>query len=242
MFILVLLYLRFVYAQTGGCTYSYNGDDYDLSSLSNSGSDYKIQMTPASTISLVNVCRPVVSTLCKACCGSDVAGCQQWDPSSQNGQASMGAYSSATFMTLQHGTSGAKGVTLQYVSGLNARTYEIDFICDSGAGTGSPIFENENPTKHYNFQWTTSAACPTNSNSSGGIDGGGIFLIILLCVTIVYCAGGVVFNKFYRKQETTIELVPQWGFWSSIPGLTKDGVMFLVNKVRGKSAGTYERM
>jgi len=155
-FIVLVLYLSSACAQSGGCTYSYEGDYYDLSGLSSDSSDYKVQMSPASTVTWINVCRPVVSTICKSCCGSDVAGCMQWDPNSQNGQASIGAYSSATFMPLK----GQKGVILLYISGLNARTYEVDFVCDPSQKIGAPVFANENPTKHYNFVWNTAQACP----------------------------------------------------------------------------------
>jgi len=56
---------------------------------------------------------------------------------------------------------------------------------------------------------------------------------------VVYLVAGVLFNKF-KRGLTGVELVPNVTFWSSIPGLVKDGVMFIVNKIRGLRGGGYQ--
>jgi len=238
----VLCFVFFLsYATAQACTYSYNGDSYDLSSLKNDKTDQTVTISAMGQTVWINVCRPVLSSICSACCGTDVAACQQWDPKSQNGQASLGTVSGQQFTALSNAPAGKKGLTIQYTGGLNGRQMEIDFVCDSSAGQGAPVFTSENPVKHYNFQWSSAAACPISA-TSGGLDGGGIFLIILTCVAVVYCAAGFAVNWF-KLQKRGVEAVPQWSFWSSIPGLTKDGVMFLVNKARGRGGnGTYQKM
>jgi len=117
---------------------------------------------------------------------------------------------------------------------VDARLTEIDFVCDENAGTGSPSFLGESPTHHYTFSWPTQYACPGGGGGKKGLSVGSILLIILLCLVVVYIVAGILFNKF-RRDLTGIELVPNVTFWTSIPGLVKDGVMFLVGKVRGRS-------
>jgi hypothetical protein len=43
----------------------------------------------------------------------------------------------------------------------------------------------------------------------------------LLCVAVAYLVGGVVVNKFVRKQEGVTELLPNYGFWVGLPSLVK---------------------
>jgi len=204
------------------CTFQSNGKNYDLSRLRNDGTDYHIpkdQFPDQGWDIWINVCRGLVNTLC----GSSIA-CQQWDLTNPTGHASMG---DPTTQTLQGADN---GVTLQYTKGTDGRETEIDFICDTGAGAGTPAYLQEKPQHHYVFSWKSAYACPV---TSGGLSGGSILLIILLCLVVVYLVAGILFNRF-KRQLTGIELIPNVTFWTSIPGLVKDGVMFLVNKVRGR--------
>jgi len=71
----------------------------------------------------------------------------------------------------------------------------------------------------------------SGGDDDGGLAGGWIFIIVLGCVTIVYFAGGFAFNRFYRKEEGITNQIPQYEFWSSLPGLVKDGCVYSYNKV-----------
>jgi len=208
-------------------TNSATGDIYNFNPLLNNNTDY-FEQTSAWKV-WINVCRQLVSTLC----GTNVAGCQQWDPSTPAGKASLGAANTVQWVPLVRTTSqGQKGATAKFSNGGGGRSFEIDFQCESKAGLGQPNFEVETPSKFYNFQWVTSYACPINhpppGTSGGGLSGGGIFLILLLCLVVVYLGAGIAYNKL-RKQATGKELIPNVEFWVSLPGLVKDGVMFIVN-------------
>jgi hypothetical protein len=56
-----------------------------------------------------------------------------------------------------------------------------------------------------------------------------------LFVLVAVYVGGILFNKYYRKMEGR-EVVPNVAFWADLPGLVKDGAMFIVNKARGRDS------
>ncbi len=127
-----LLLFKAIFAQSS-CTWTDpSGNSWDLSSVSRPGNDYTFQYTVgASTYTMyIDVCTAVSFSKC----GAGVAACQQWDPNSPTGQASMGTVASGQFSALQN-QPGQTGVTVSYTGGDGGRSYEIDFVCDSGAGT-----------------------------------------------------------------------------------------------------------
>jgi len=223
-------------------TNSATGDIYNFNPLLNNNTDY-FEQTSAWKV-WINVCRQLVSTLC----GTNVAGCQQWDPNNSGGKASIGATASQSFA---YGTqySGSTGLMLKYGGGALAnnipRSMEIDFICSPGSGIGTPSYVTEvSSSATYIFTWTTQYACSTNGGTggtTGGLSGGSIFLIIFFVAIFVYFAAGVGYMKF-RKQATGVELIPNVDFWASIPGLCKDGVKFLISKVRGGGGSAYSNV
>eukprot|EP01115_Flamella_aegyptia_P014930 TRINITY_DN8822_c0_g1_i2.p1 TRINITY_DN8822_c0_g1~~TRINITY_DN8822_c0_g1_i2.p1 ORF type:complete len:206 (+),score=58.06 TRINITY_DN8822_c0_g1_i2:390-1007(+) len=176
-------------------------------------------------------------------CGTNSAACQQWDPNNRNGQAALGDYST---IQLSYGTqnSGSNGLIAQFTGGTPAngipRAMQIDFVCSDSAGAGQPSFNLEVNLKYY-FVWTTAAACPSKNGGAnggkGGLSGGSILLIIVLCAAVVYLVGGVIFKKV-RMHAEGVELIPNVEFWTSLPGLVRDGFKFVFNKVfrRGQSA------
>jgi len=221
----ILLQIIFVWVgvavvngQTSYC--QYNG--YNIAPLQNSSSDYILNI--GLYIYYVNVCGPV---LAKQCLPSQAVVCQTWN----GGKATLSLYNSGTPGPLARGTGNGEGFTVQFNGGDGGRTMEIDFVCAAGSGVGSPQLTGENPKNHYVFTWGTQYVC--SSSGSGGLSGGSIFLILLLCLAVVYIVVGVLFNKF-KKQATGIELIPNVEFWTSIPGLVRDGFMLIINKIRGR--------
>jgi len=226
----ILLFFSYSNAQsTYGCTFAnaQTGDQYNFTGLLNSQTDYTLQTTGGKV--WINVCRNIISTLCGS---NNIAACQQWDPNTPAGKATLGLTTTAQFVPLVRSTTqGQKGATLRFANGTGGRAFELDFQCDPKASIGSPTFELETPKLFYNFAWTTSFACPTNApppGTGGGLSGGGIFLILVFCLFAVYVAAGITYNVV-RKKATGKEIIPNIEFWSSLPGLVKDGVMFIVN-------------
>jgi len=217
-------------------TNSATGDMYSFYPLLNNNTDYFLATTSWKV--WMNVCRQTVTSLC----GINVAACQQWDPNTPSGKASLGLSSSASFGPLARTTqNGQKGSTLKFTGGVSGRAFELDFQCSTATGAGNPTFEVETPSKFYNFQWITTYACPTNRPppgppGSGGLSGGGIFLILVFCLLAVYVAAGITYNVVMKK-ATGKEIIPNVEFWLSIPGLTKDGVMFIVNSTCRRGSG-----
>ncbi|KAL6076144.1 Autophagy-related protein 27 [Balamuthia mandrillaris] len=133
---------------------------------------------------------------------------------------------------------GGRGFTLKLSGGDGGRTSTIQFKCDRDSkGTltcGNPV---ESPTLNYNLIFTSKYACavvPGQGGEGGGssaLAGGWIFIIVLGSVLLVYFVGGVLFQKFYKK-ESGLALIPNVEFWKMLPGLVKDGVMFSIAKVK----------
>jgi len=184
----------------------------------------------------INVCRNLISTICGS---SNIAACQQWDPNTPAGKATLGLTTTAAFVPLvRTTTANQKGATLRFANGTGGRAFELDFQCDPSITTiGAPTFEIETPKLFYNFAWATSLACPTNApppGTGGKLSGGGIFLILVFCLFAVYVAAGITYNVV-RKKATGKEIIPNVEFWLAIPGLVKDGVMFIVNSTCRRS-------
>eukprot|EP01123_Difflugia_compressa_P011847 TRINITY_DN485_c0_g1_i2.p1 TRINITY_DN485_c0_g1~~TRINITY_DN485_c0_g1_i2.p1 ORF type:complete len:245 (-),score=37.41 TRINITY_DN485_c0_g1_i2:62-796(-) len=71
-----------------------------------------------------------------------------------------------------------------------------------------------------------------NYSCSSGISIGWILVIVLICIIVVYLAAGITFNVV-KNQKTGVEVIPNLEFWTSAPGMAKDGVLFLWNKFMG---------
>nr|XP_039260122.1 cln5-like protein 1 [Styela clava] len=98
------------------------------------------------------------------------------------------------------------------------------------------------PRRDWNFQFSGAALCPGSSGGGGGgLSGGSIFLIIFFVVLFIYFIGGIIFRKITTDAAGS-ELIPNKEFWSSLPGLIKDGVMFLVYKCKGESGRDYDNI
>jgi len=241
--VLLTIYL-FSFAVGQTCTYTDSkGMNYNLAPLKNDQNDYFQNVVAKKWNIWINVCRPLVTTLC----GTAAAGCQQWDPSTPAGKASLGTVASMALTDLKRpgpGPNGKYGVTASFTNGGSGRTFEVDFQCDEGQNPGSFGFLDESPNLHYNFGWPTKYACPSNMPpppppgpppaNGKKLSGGSILLILLLVVAVVYITAGLLWNKF-KAQKNGVELVPNLDFWTSLPGLVKDGIMFPINKIRGRS-------
>jgi len=222
------------------CTFTNGKDKYDLSALT-APKDYLIPKNKYPNQSwdiYINVCKPVTSGGC-----TGAGACQNWG----SGFASLGAASTQSFGALSAG----KGLIAQFTGGSvnngKNRNFEIQFICDMKAGKSSqPVYAGEDvPSVHYKFTWNTPYACPAGSSkpSSHKISGGTVIIILLLCGSFLYVVVGLGVQKFVRHKEGR-DIIPNYDFWVGFPGLVKDGVMLIVNKITGKapSGSTYSKM
>merc|ERR1711916_90630 len=94
----------------------------------------------------------------------------------------------------------------------------------------------------YQFKGKHANACKGAGGGGGGAGApaekkglsiGSIILIVALVCSVIYLAAGVGWQ--YRKGERgVVGLLPHKGFWSSIPGLVKEGVLFSYTSIRAR--------
>jgi len=125
--------------------------------------------------------------------------------------------------------------TISYTSKSDiTRTSIISLTCSENAGTPSFTLTNEGEQGMYTFELQSKYAC-IREPSASGLSAGSILLIIFLILVILYIVGGVCFNLFYRHNSGAAQVLPNTQFWSSLPGLIKEGCLFIVCK--GGSSG-----
>jgi len=162
----------------------------------------------------------------------------------------LGTLSSGSFSIRANDS--ASGFLLKFDKGgeplpAPARTSSIEFICNRNGGIGvlKPGDPAEEPTHDYHLQWETAFACPTTGGGGGGggggISGGWIFIIILLGIAVLYLLVGVAVKKFVY-QASGIELIPNVVFWLALPGLVRDGNLFIVRKALGLCGRGYTQV
>jgi len=221
------------------CRGTINGYQFDLSPLQNPSTDYVINGVNRDGKNpwqiTLNVCQELANSVTPSCSTGAVA-CQRWDMPNPSFRQTLGVDSAMeTSLLHQSGEDarflGREGVVVNWLGGT-VTSYKVNFICNrTVSGVGQPTAYSV--LSQYIIDWNTPYACNLNSGGGGGLSGGSILLIILLCVVVVYLVGGVLVNKFVRKQEGFVELIPNSSFWTGLPSLVKDGGLFVVHKIRG---------
>jgi len=146
-------------------------------------------------------------------------------------------------MTISDGKNGPhSGVTISYAGGEScaaggSRTTKAFIECQAGVSPAEITSVVEPTACTLEFYMKSAHACPSKGTS--GLSGGSILLIIFFVTLTVYFIGGVAFNK-YKREATGLDLIPNVGFWMMIPGLVKDGVLFVKGKVTG--GGSYQQL
>lgn len=153
-----------------------------------------------------------------------------------------GDFTGSVFQPL---SAGGDGFALQFPQSCTSsnckramRTSTINFYCDKSDGKFEFVNVENKGGGNYNyiFQWKTSHACPVKSGGGGGggggsaISGGWIFIIILFSLVILYFVCGALWNRF-KLDKRGIEIIPNHEFWLSLPGLVKDGHIYVFNLV-----------
>eukprot|EP01091_Cochliopodium_minus_P003628 TRINITY_DN13613_c0_g1_i1.p1 TRINITY_DN13613_c0_g1~~TRINITY_DN13613_c0_g1_i1.p1 ORF type:complete len:237 (+),score=66.34 TRINITY_DN13613_c0_g1_i1:1-711(+) len=211
------------------CKPSLGGKKYDFTPLQKTD-DYTIgrAIIGKGWDVVLNMCTSVSEKACPA----SVSICQVWDyncPTVGCGSASLGSISQASW-ALKEGEA-----VLKFLGGDEGRNSEIRFLCAAGTGVGQYSFTNEDPVKEYNFAWSTQYACAgastgsSSSGSGGGLSGGWVFVIIVVVVFSVYLIAGIIIKKV-KFDASGSDIIPNRDFWCGLPGLVKDGIMFIVNK------------
>jgi len=216
-----------------------DGSKYDLSWFTQQGTHPPMKGTTGGDIYKYEfqVCGTGFSCGTVACSTNNAGSCQSWaDFMTPGSQACAGQSAPQNLLGLPDG----KGVSLSYVGGDtyqgNARKTNINLNCapdETGWGT---VFFDDSRQSELIFTVTISSphACPGGGGSEG-LSGGSVILIILVVVIPIYLVGGMVFNKV-RRNATGVELIPNLEFWKVVPGLVKDGFLFIIRRGQGSYA------
>eukprot|EP01060_Flectonema_neradi_P037069 TRINITY_DN7363_c0_g2_i3.p1 TRINITY_DN7363_c0_g2~~TRINITY_DN7363_c0_g2_i3.p1 ORF type:complete len:283 (+),score=55.07 TRINITY_DN7363_c0_g2_i3:108-956(+) len=89
--------------------------------------------------------------------------------------------------------------------------------------------------RSYTAAFVSPYACPGHGSGGGGGGGCGFscaFLLIFFLGGFVYLVSFMAYNYKFKELRGR-ELLPHQEFWKSIPGLCKDGAIFLFMKIKG---------
>jgi len=128
------------------------------------------------------------------------------------------------------------GFTISYSGGDKGRSSTVFWSCNPDTPGNLTNVIDGTASGSYNVYFSSSAACPPGAGASS-FDYGWLFPILLFGGLALYFAVGIIIQRFVREKSGA-EMIPNVEFWSSLPGLTKDGVMFIVNKIRGQPGYT----
>jgi len=230
------------YTNVGGndpanCIFTVDGTDYNLRDLKDASPFHTPTVDKAGYMYSFGMCNDNADTCkynpCMAAqfSGSGFSSCQSmlahWEPTAVV----------ASSLTNSQGV--PIGISLKIdngeICGSVPREVIYNLVCDQNANSPQmgPVGTDEPSQCHYTVQITTKAACsgeapPTPPGPAGGktedddsgLSGGWIFIIILLVTMTVYCCAGAGFLYHKDNDRRGKELIPQWSFWSRIPGLT----------------------
>ncbi|GFR91450.1 cation-dependent mannose-6-phosphate receptor-like isoform X1 [Elysia marginata] len=119
----------------------------------------------------------------------------------------------------------------------SGRQTEILLICDpSFVNPQLTVIGELEPNKLSMNLWTN-CACPNtcervdpiNSGSSAALTAGSVMLIIFFSCLLTYLVIGILYN-YNKKKATGKELLPNYTFWATLPGLIK-----VLNKHKGET-------
>ncbi|KAL6261207.1 hypothetical protein P5V15_008732 [Pogonomyrmex californicus] len=114
----------------------------------------------------------------------------------------------------------------------------IKIVCHSDKET---YFGIEPPinSKEYEFTLRSPYGCKIIPKSeTKGLSTGSVLVILFFTFAGLYFFGGIIILKTLRG-ATGWEMIPNLDFWSTLPSLVKDGVIFVFGCCRGN---TYERI
>ncbi|XP_065830332.1 cation-dependent mannose-6-phosphate receptor-like [Oscarella lobularis] len=137
-----------------------------------------------------------------------------------------------TNMTFQYDP-GTGIVSVIYKGGDGDRLSHIELHCSEN----STVFDfvEENPSYHYNFKLYDKNCCFVSTSNS--ISAGSILVIIFFCLLVTYFGAGVLYMKL-RSGARGKEMIPNHSFWLGLPGMVKNGILFVFTCGRKKE--TYD--
>ena len=128
-----------------------------------------------------------------------------------------------------------EGVTVRYSEGAACGTGTnnavLHILCTTTAG--EPVvnwgkMSSDGCTVEVAIK--ASAGCPTIVPYEGSDAVAEIAILLILIIGILlYLAVFITYNVKWKGATTKEEIIPHYAFWTSIPGLVKDGVLFIIH-------------
>ncbi|XP_070565876.1 cation-dependent mannose-6-phosphate receptor-like isoform X2 [Ptychodera flava] len=168
---------------------------------------------------------------------TNVAACQKTTLGVGGQSYDLGNQASAEFITegsdlyLKYTGSGKADPTV--------RTSKVKITCTQSGGD-ILVVQGEKDPLIYSFELMSPECCPKSGGGGGGLSAGTVLCIIFLVLVTVYFVGGILYMKF-AKQAAGLDLIPNREFWVSLPGLIKDGILFVVSPCR-KGSTPYDEI
>ncbi|XP_029178681.1 uncharacterized protein LOC114946388 [Nylanderia fulva] len=116
-------------------------------------------------------------------------------------------------------------------------TTVINIVCFTGSETKLKIESIIPSTNKYNFMLISPYGCKIESHNKG-LSTGSVLLILFFTGAGVYFIGGMITLRILRG-ATGWEMLPNHAFWTKLPSLVRDGIVFTFNCCR---ADSYERI
>jgi len=117
----------------------------------------------------------------------------------------------------------------------------IQFKCEATVAATGTIVNVAATTNQLNFNltWTaTKYGCPgagPGPVTNTGLTGGSWFLIVIFAILLpVYLIAGIAY-KALREGARGVEMIPNLEFWKGLPGLVKDGVLYVFTGFKKRS-------
>ncbi|CAF3188455.1 unnamed protein product [Rotaria socialis] len=207
----------------------------DISQSASSWMQYCDRVVSFSEYSF-NPCKPFTEgTTCK-----DVAVCQV--PFTSGESFILAKHDSAVWIP-PIGFGGSATLTYTY----QTKHVKISMQCTKDTEVNVLEIISESPQETYNMKLSSKCACfdgcknkpgPDPDKPNKGLSGGAVLLIIVVVLVFIYLITFMSFNKF-KREATGLDILPHRSFWISLPGYSKDGVIFIFQKLTNKGA-TYQ--
>ncbi|XP_060070729.1 uncharacterized protein LOC132550654 [Ylistrum balloti] len=115
------------------------------------------------------------------------------------------------------------------------RSSHIALFCDQTEdGKFVPLFELEPGSGEFHFELHSKYTCygdNTDEDTEEPFSVGTIICLSVLVLLLVYVIGGVSYNTLYKK-NAGMEKIPNVSLWRMLPGLIKDGFLFVFTRGR----------
>ncbi|XP_071508229.1 cation-dependent mannose-6-phosphate receptor-like [Diadema antillarum] len=210
------------------CTLSDNSGYYDLGPMVEGTAAPFFTIIPAETPTVTYMydpCRDFSKVSPSSQC-NDVAVCKESD----NVYSNLGIHSTSSFIYIPDTSTPMRIVYHNGKSGNESVNTTVQLYCDD---TGiSQLLFRQSTKSVYLFQLRSPFACLKPVSTSKGLTPGGIICIIFVVVVFVYFVGGFIY-LFFFKFESGTKTIPHYEFWSSLPGLIRDGFVYICTCICG---------